>query len=55
MNAPASNLHTDPVVIVGGGFTGLSAAYELAAAGQKVVVLEKESVVGGLASGFMVG
>ncbi len=55
MNAPASNLHTDPVVIVGGGFTGLSAAYELAAAGQKVVVLEKESMVGGLASGFMVG
>lgn len=55
MNAPATNLRTDPVVIVGGGFTGLSAAYELAVAGQKVIVLEKESMVGGLASGFMVG
>lgn len=55
MNAPATSFSTDPVVIVGGGFTGLSAAYELAAAGQKVVVLEKEPMVGGLASGFMVG
>ncbi len=55
MNAPATNLVTDPVVIVGGGFTGLSAAYELAAAGNKVVVLEKEPMVGGLASGFTVG
>lgn len=55
MNAPATNLSTDPVVIVGGGFTGLSAAYDLAAAGQKVVVLEREPMVGGLASGFTVG
>jgi protoporphyrinogen oxidase len=45
----------DPTVIVGAGFTGLAAAYELAKAGQRVVVLEKEPVVGGLASGFKVG
>jgi protoporphyrinogen oxidase len=55
MNAPATLPSSHPVVIVGGGFTGLSAAYELAKAGKKVVVLEKEPVVGGLASGFMVG
>src|SRR5262249_10053150 len=44
-----------PIVIIGAGFTGLSAAYELACRGEKVVVLEKEGVVGGLASGFKVG
>jgi len=55
VNAPAKFDSSAPVVIVGGGFTGLSAAYELARAGKKVVVLEKESMVGGLASGFKVG
>jgi protoporphyrinogen oxidase len=43
------------VVIVGGGFTGLSAAYELALRGIDTVVLEQERAVGGLASGFQVG
>ncbi|HKT15578.1 MAG TPA: NAD(P)/FAD-dependent oxidoreductase [Allosphingosinicella sp.] len=46
---------SDPIVIVGAGFTGLSAAYGLASRGEKVVVLEKEAAVGGLASGFKVG
>lgn len=45
----------DPIVIVGGGFTGLSSAHDLAKSGHKVVVLEKEPVIGGLASGFKVG
>ncbi|MGE5721099.1 MAG: NAD(P)/FAD-dependent oxidoreductase, partial [Sphingomonadales bacterium] len=35
--------------------TGLSAAYELASRGEKVVLVEKEPAVGGLASGFKVG
>ena len=55
MNAQMLPPSGDPIVIVGAGFTGLAAAYELAKAGQRVVVLEKEPVVGGLASGFMVG
>lgn len=55
MNASAATEGRDPIVIVGAGFTGLSAAYELASAGQTVVVLEKEAMVGGLASGFKVG
>ena len=46
---------SDPIVIVGGGFTGLAAAYDLAAAGRKVVLLEKDATVGGLAGGFSVG
>lgn len=40
------------VVIIGGGFTGLSAAYELALAGKRVCVLESEPEVGGLAGTF---
>lgn len=55
MNEQSGQDGRKPVVIVGAGFTGLSAAYELATAGEKVIVLEKEAVVGGLASGFMVG
>lgn len=39
-------------VVVGAGFTGLAAAYELARQGLDVTVLEAESEVGGLASAF---
>lgn len=42
-------------VVVGGGFTGLAAAYELAKAGVGVTVLEAEPQLGGLASSFDVG
>lgn len=54
MNKPLDVEHA-PVVVVGAGFTGLSAAYELALAGIPVVVLERDPAVGGLASGFQVG
>ena len=43
------------VTIIGAGFTGLSAAYELAKKGIKVAVLEAESEIGGLAAAFTVG
>jgi len=38
-----------PVVILGAGPAGLSAAYELAGKGVASIVLEQDSVVGGLA------
>ena len=40
--------HTSRATIVGGGFTGLTAAYELASRGIPVTVLEAESEIGGL-------
>lgn len=43
------------VVVIGGGFTGLTAAYELAKKGLSVTVLEAEAEVGGLAASFNVG
>lgn len=41
------------VVILGGGLAGLSCGYELAKAGQKVTILEREPHVGGMASSFV--
>ena len=40
------------VVVLGGGVTGLSAAWDLQKNGNEVTILEKEGVVGGLAGGF---
>ena len=40
------------IAIIGGGFTGLTAAYELGKAGHRVTVFEKEKFLGGLAHGF---
>lgn len=42
-------------VVIGGGFAGLSAAYELSRAGEPVVLLEDASTVGGLAGAFETG
>ncbi|MFQ5506180.1 MAG: FAD-dependent oxidoreductase [Planctomycetota bacterium] len=43
------------VVILGGGLAGLSCAYEMAKAGLRVTVLEREPKVGGMASSFEEG
>ncbi|NKB21197.1 MAG: FAD-dependent oxidoreductase [Alphaproteobacteria bacterium] len=43
------------VTIIGGGYTGLSAAYEMARAGIRVTILEQEDYLGGLAGSFGVG
>jgi len=40
------------IAILGGGVTGLTAAYFLAKKGQEVSLFEKENTLGGLASGF---
>src|SRR5262245_43260963 len=40
------------VAIIGAGVTGLAAAYDLAAAGNYVVIFEASGQIGGLASGF---
>jgi protoporphyrinogen oxidase len=41
--------------VVGGGFAGLAAAYELARNGKRVIVIERDPTVGGLAGGFDIG
>lgn len=40
------------VAILGGGLTGLSAAYYLSKKGHKITIYEKEKTLGGLVSGF---
>jgi protoporphyrinogen oxidase len=40
------------IVIVGAGYTGLSAAYHLTEAGHKVIIVEKDADIGGLAGTF---
>ncbi len=40
------------IAILGGGFTGLTAAYYLTKKNHQVTVFEKEKVLGGLAAGF---
>jgi len=40
------------IAVIGGGMTGLTAAYKLSAQGHEVTVFEKEPFAGGLANGF---
>lgn len=45
----------NPVVIVGAGITGCVIGYELSKRGRKVIIVEKDSRVGGLAKSFHYG
>lgn len=42
------------IAIVGGGLTGMSAAYELSRAGHTITLYERDAVLGGLAGSFRV-
>jgi protoporphyrinogen oxidase len=50
-----NNMTKYDVVITGGGFTGLTAAYALSKQGKRVCVLEADSTPGGLAGTFEFG
>ncbi|MDP6935136.1 MAG: FAD-dependent oxidoreductase, partial [Myxococcota bacterium] len=52
MGTVNNSVFDGPVVIVGGGVTGLTTAHLLAEAGVEVVVIEREPEVGGLAGSF---
>ena len=47
-----SNAPRSPVVVIGGGFCGLAAAYELGQPGIRATVLEGDDDIGGLAGSF---
>ena len=46
---------TDPIVVLGAGPAGMSAAWRLSALGHKLVVLEKDTAVGGMGKTISVG
>ena len=50
----SSNSTKRSIAIIGGGYTGLVAAYELAKAGHKVTIFERGHTLGGLAGGFTI-
>lgn len=49
-----SNAAVRHIVVIGAGFTGLAAAYQLVRLGMRVTVVEADSEVGGLAGSFEV-
>lgn len=52
MAKAATSVFDGPVVVVGAGVTGLVTAHLLAEAGAKVIVIEREEEIGGLAKSF---
>jgi protoporphyrinogen oxidase len=50
-----NSVSTDPIVVLGAGPAGVSAAWRLSTLGQSVVVLEKDTAVGGMGKTITVG
>jgi protoporphyrinogen oxidase len=50
--APELDTEAPPTYVLGGGLAGLSCAWRLAEGGARVVVLERENVIGGCARSF---
>lgn len=48
-------LNSGPIIIVGGGISGLTIGNLLSGSGYKVIIIEKESQIGGLAKSFRYG
>src|SRR6266849_5523565 len=55
MTLPTPDASTGSVGVLGGGALGLGAALRLAQAGRRVILVEREPQLGGLAAGFSVG
>jgi protoporphyrinogen oxidase len=50
--SPGMQANTERIKIIGAGYSGMAAAFELAKAGEKVEIYEADSEVGGLAGTF---
>ena len=48
-------MSSDPIVVLGGGPAGISAAWRLSELGQNVVVLERDAALGGMGKTIRVG
>lgn len=55
VSTPPQEPDGEQVVIIGAGFAGLAAAYELGRRGIKATIVESDSLIGGLAAGYEVG
>ena len=54
-SAPLTGSSRRHVVVIGGGFCGLAAAYELGRRGIRATLLERDDAIGGLAGSFTAG
>ena len=55
MTSSPAGVRRPHVAVIGGGFCGLAAAYELGRRGVRATVLERDAEIGGLAGSFPVG